>query len=88
MAVNCGSVRRTSQCVYYNEPLEKLRQLRQGLLYYQQCLPILNELKEADASVSNINSTLQGKITMSVLMDFAFASLPLTLGNLWKITLI
>lgn len=48
----------------------KITPTEAGLLYYQQCLPILNELKEADASVSNINSTLQGKITMSVPMDF------------------
>lgn len=41
-----------------------------GLLYYHRCLPILNELKDAEASVSNISSTLQGKITMSVPMDF------------------
>ncbi|GAB1668126.1 hypothetical protein Mh1961_13460 [Mannheimia haemolytica] len=36
----------------------KITPTEAGLLYYQQCLPILNELKEADASVSNINSTL------------------------------
>lgn len=56
----------------------KITPTEAGLLYYQQCLPILNELKEADASVSNINSTLQGKITMSVPMDFGsrFIALP------------
>ncbi|MDD0824825.1 LysR family transcriptional regulator [Mannheimia sp. AT1] len=48
----------------------KITPTEAGLLYYQHCLPILNELKEADASVSNISSTLQGKITMSVPMDF------------------
>lgn len=48
----------------------KITPTEAGLLYYQRCLPILNELKEADASVSNISSTLQGKITMSVPMDF------------------
>lgn len=41
-----------------------------GLLYYQRCLPILNELKDADNSVSNITSTLQGKITISLPLDF------------------
>lgn len=48
----------------------KITPTEAGLLYYQQCVPILNELKEADASVSNINSTLQGKVAMSVPMDF------------------
>ncbi|QIM66631.1 LysR family transcriptional regulator [Mannheimia granulomatis] len=48
----------------------KITPTEAGLLYYQHCLPILNELKEAEANVSNISSTLQGKITMSVPMDF------------------
>lgn len=48
----------------------KITPTEAGLLYYQHCLPILNELREAEASVSNISSTLQGKITMSVPMDF------------------
>lgn len=48
----------------------KITPTEAGLLYYQRCLPILNEIKEAEASVSNISSTLQGKITMSVPTDF------------------
>ncbi|MDP0030607.1 LysR family transcriptional regulator [Glaesserella parasuis] len=41
-----------------------------GLLFYQRCQPILNELKDAEACVTNITSTLQGKLTMSLPMDF------------------
>lgn len=48
----------------------KITPTEAGLLYYQRCLPILNELKEAEADVSNINSTLQGKIAMSLPTDF------------------
>lgn len=48
----------------------KLTPTEAGLLYYQRCLPILNELKDAENSVSNITSTLQGKITISLPMDF------------------
>lgn len=48
----------------------KITPTEAGLLYYHRCLPILNELKEAEDCVSNISSTLQGKITMSVPMDF------------------
>lgn len=48
----------------------KITPTEAGLLYYQRCLPILNELKDAENSVSNITSTLQGKITISLPMDF------------------
>lgn len=48
----------------------KITPTEAGLLYYQRCLPILNELKDAEDSVSNITSTLQGKITISLPMDF------------------
>lgn len=41
-----------------------------GLLFYQRCQPILNELKDAEACVTNITSTLQGKLTISLPMDF------------------
>ncbi|STY63903.1 transcriptional regulator [Mannheimia haemolytica] len=76
-------------CVLLQRTTRKITPTEAGLLYYQQCLPILNELKEADASVSNINSTLQGKNNNVCTNGFlALASLPLTLGNLWKITLI
>lgn len=48
----------------------KITPTEAGLLYYQRCLPILNELKDAEDSVSNITSTLQGEITISLPMDF------------------
>lgn len=41
-----------------------------GLIYYQHCHPILTELDEADASISNLSSSLQGNLTVSVPMDF------------------
>ncbi|AUI65484.1 MULTISPECIES: LysR family transcriptional regulator [Glaesserella] len=41
-----------------------------GLLFYQRCLPILNELKEAEDCVTNVTSSLHGKLTMSLPMDF------------------
>lgn len=41
-----------------------------GLLFYQRCLPILNELKEAEDCVTNVTSSLQGKLMMSLPMDF------------------
>lgn len=48
----------------------KITPTEAGLLFYQRCLPILNDLKEAEACVTNITSTLQGKLTISVPMDF------------------
>lgn len=48
----------------------KITPTEAGLFYYQRCLPILNELKEAENSVSNITSSLQGKINLSLPMDF------------------
>ncbi len=48
----------------------KINPTEAGLLFYQRCQPILNELKEAEACVADITSTLQGKLTMSVPMDF------------------
>ncbi|OOH91821.1 LysR family transcriptional regulator [Pasteurellaceae bacterium 15-036681] len=48
----------------------KITPTEAGLLFYQRCVPILNELKDAEACVTNITSTLQGKLTLSVPMDF------------------
>ncbi|WP_373819062.1 LysR family transcriptional regulator [Glaesserella sp.] len=48
----------------------KITPTEAGLMFYQRCLPILNELKDAEACVTDITSTLQGKLTMSVPMDF------------------
>lgn len=41
-----------------------------GMLYYQRCVPIINDLKEAEASVSNIACSLQGQLLISLPMDF------------------
>ena len=48
----------------------KITPTEAGLLFYQRCIPILNELKEAEECVTNTSSSLQGKLTMSVPMDF------------------
>lgn len=48
----------------------KITPTEAGLLFYQRCVPILNDLKEAEAAVTNITSTLQGKLVISVPMDF------------------
>lgn len=48
----------------------KITPTEAGLLFYQRCQPILNELKEAEASVTDISSSLHGKLSMSVPMDF------------------
>ncbi|MDH2997273.1 LysR family transcriptional regulator [Pasteurellaceae bacterium LFhippo2] len=48
----------------------KITPTEAGLLFYQRCLPILNELKDAEDCVTNITSSLQGKLTISVPMDF------------------
>ena len=41
-----------------------------GLIYYQRCQLILTELDEADSSISNHATSLQGNLTVSVPMDF------------------
>ncbi|WP_410678635.1 LysR family transcriptional regulator [Avibacterium paragallinarum] len=41
-----------------------------GLIYYQHCQPILSELQEAEANISNLATALQGKLNISVPRDF------------------
>ncbi|PJG84111.1 LysR family transcriptional regulator [Caviibacterium pharyngocola] len=41
-----------------------------GLIYYQRCQPILTELDDAEASISNLTTTLQGNLTISLPRDF------------------
>ncbi|MGQ0286252.1 LysR family transcriptional regulator [Pasteurellaceae bacterium 22721_9_1] len=48
----------------------KISTTEAGSLYYQMCHPLLAELKEADESISNLSTSLQGKLTISVPMDF------------------
>lgn len=43
-----------------------------GLLYYQRCQPILLELNDAEASISNLSTALQGNLVISVPMDFGY----------------
>ncbi|MCK3657191.1 LysR family transcriptional regulator [Pasteurellaceae bacterium Pebbles2] len=48
----------------------KISPTEAGLVYYQHCQPILAELAEADASISDLSSSLQGNLFVSVPMDF------------------
>ena len=41
-----------------------------GMLYYQRCQAILLELSEADSSISNMATSLQGNLLISVPRDF------------------
>ena len=41
-----------------------------GMLYYQRCQAILLDLNEADSSISNITTSLQGNLLISVPRDF------------------
>ncbi|EIJ71395.1 LysR family transcriptional regulator [Pasteurella bettyae] len=48
----------------------KIAPTEAGLVYYQRCHPILVELEEADSSISDLSSSLQGNIVVSIPMDF------------------
>ena len=41
-----------------------------GMLYYQRCQAILLDLSEADSSISNMSTSLQGNLLISVPRDF------------------
>ncbi|STO54002.1 DNA-binding transcriptional regulator [Canicola haemoglobinophilus] len=41
-----------------------------GILYYQRCQPILAELEDAETSISNFATSLQGNLSISVPRDF------------------
>ena len=41
-----------------------------GMLYYQRCQAILLDLSEADSSISNMATSLQGNLLISVPRDF------------------
>lgn len=43
-----------------------------GLIYYQRCQPLLMELKDVEAGISNLSSELQGNLVISVPMDFGY----------------
>ncbi|OOR99198.1 LysR family transcriptional regulator [Haemophilus paracuniculus] len=53
-----------------NRTTRKISPTEAGMLYYERCLPILNELQEAESCVSNITSTLHGKLKISLPIDF------------------
>lgn len=48
----------------------KITPTEAGMLYYQRCVPIINDLKDAEDSISDIASSLQGSISISLPMDF------------------
>ncbi|MDO4625737.1 MAG: LysR substrate-binding domain-containing protein [Pasteurellaceae bacterium] len=48
----------------------KISATEAGLVYYQHCQPILAELEQADASISNLSTSLQGNLLVSLPMDF------------------
>lgn len=41
-----------------------------GTIYYRRCQPILLEIEDADLSISNLSTALQGNLTVSVPRDF------------------
>ena len=45
-------------------------QTEAGMLYYQRCQAILLDLSEADSSISNMATSLQGNLLISVPRDF------------------
>lgn len=62
----------------------KITPTEAGLLFYQRCQPILTELQDAEACVADIGAGLQGKLTMSVPMDFGSRFIAPHLGELMK----
>ena len=40
----------------------KITPTEAGMLYYQRCVPIINDLKDAEDSISDIASSLQGLV--------------------------
>lgn len=62
----------------------KISPTEAGLLYYQRCQPILNELDDAEASISNLATTLQGNLTLSVPRDFGLRFIAPNLADFIK----
>ncbi|MBF0750997.1 MULTISPECIES: LysR family transcriptional regulator [unclassified Pasteurella] len=48
----------------------KIMPTEAGMMYYQRCQGILQDLDEADASISNMTTSLQGNLLISVPRDF------------------
>ncbi|MDO5055253.1 LysR family transcriptional regulator [Pasteurella oralis] len=48
----------------------KISPTEAGLIYYQHCQPILVELEDAESSISNLSTSLQGNLSISVPRDF------------------
>ena len=48
----------------------KIEPTEAGMLYYQRCQAILLDLSEADSSISNMATSLQGNLLISVPRDF------------------
>ena len=55
-----------------------------GSLYYQRCQPILLELEEAESSISNLSTSLQGNLTVSVPRDFGLRFITPNLASFVK----
>ena len=52
------------------------------MLYYQRCQAILLDLSEADSSISNMATSLQGNLLISVPRDFGLLYISPNLPNL------
>ncbi|WP_040976354.1 LysR family transcriptional regulator [Necropsobacter massiliensis] len=55
-----------------------------GLIYYRRCQPILTELEDAEASISNLATTLQGNLTISIPRDFGLRFIAPNLASFIK----
>ena len=55
-----------------------------GSIYYQRCQPVLFELEDADSSISNLSTSLQGHLTVSVPRDFGLRFITPNLGSFVK----
>ncbi|WP_301099664.1 LysR family transcriptional regulator [Otariodibacter sp.] len=59
----------------------KITPTEAGLLFYQRCQPILTELRDAEACISNTASSLHGTLRISVPMDFSSRFIAPNLGG-------
>lgn len=59
-----------------------------GMMYYQRCQGILLDLDEADSSITQLTSSLQGNLLISVPRDFGLLLLHQIYPLLWLSILI
>lgn len=62
----------------------KITPTEAGLFYYQRCLPILAELLETENCIHDLTSHLQGKLNISVPLDFGYRFIAPHLSNFIK----